>query len=80
MVVITSQEIALFRSKLAAYPEALKALDEMEDCEVNIEDSSTRLRRFRVAANSIRRESQPPAISSTILPVTEPVSNNSWAA
>jgi hypothetical protein len=40
MVVITSQEIARFRSELAAYPEALKALDCIEDCEGNIEDAA----------------------------------------
>lgn len=43
MVVITSQEIALFRSELAAYPEALKALDEIEDCEGDIEDAAISL-------------------------------------
>jgi hypothetical protein len=43
MVVITSQEIALFRSELAAYPQALKALDEIEDCEGNIEDAAISL-------------------------------------
>jgi hypothetical protein len=43
MVVITSQEIARFRSELAAYPEALKALDEIEDCEGNIEDAAISL-------------------------------------
>ncbi|XZN90541.1 MAG: hypothetical protein ACM65M_23430 [Microcoleus sp.] len=43
MVVITSQEIALFRSELAAYFQALKALDEIEDCEGNIEDAAISL-------------------------------------
>ena len=43
MIVITSQEIALFRSELAAYTEALKALDEIEDCEGNIEDAAISL-------------------------------------
>lgn len=43
MVVITSQEIALFRSELAAYSQALKALDEIEDCEGNIEDAAISL-------------------------------------
>jgi hypothetical protein len=43
MVVITSQEIALFRSELAAYPQALKALDEIEDCEGDIEDAAISL-------------------------------------
>jgi hypothetical protein len=43
MVIITSQEIALFRSELAAYPEALTALDEIEDCEGDIEDAAISL-------------------------------------
>lgn len=43
MIVITSQEIALFRSELAVYPEALKALDEIEDCEGDIEDAAISL-------------------------------------
>jgi hypothetical protein len=43
MIVITSQEIAKFRSELAAYPEALKALDEIEDCEGDIEDAAISL-------------------------------------
>lgn len=64
-IVITSQEIALFRSELAAYPEALKALDEIEDGEVNIEYSSTRLEwvsfvspRIRFAGNLNRPQFQ----------------------
>ncbi|MCU0546745.1 MAG: hypothetical protein MUE44_32040 [Oscillatoriaceae cyanobacterium Prado104] len=40
MVQITSQEIAQFRSQLAEYPAALKALDEIEDCEGDIEDAA----------------------------------------
>lgn len=43
MVQITSQEIAQFRSQLAEYPEALKALDEIEDCEGDIEDAAISL-------------------------------------
>ncbi|WP_293131426.1 hypothetical protein [Microcoleus sp. bin38.metabat.b11b12b14.051] len=43
MVIITSQEIAQFRSQLAEYPAALKALDEIEDCEGNIEDAAISL-------------------------------------
>ncbi|MEG4426756.1 MULTISPECIES: hypothetical protein [unclassified Microcoleus] len=43
MVVITSQQIAQFRSQLAEYPEALKALDAIEDCEGNIEDAAISL-------------------------------------
>ena len=43
MVIITSQQIAQFRSQLAEYPEALKALDAIEDCEGNIEDAAITL-------------------------------------
>ena len=43
MVIITSQQIAQFRSQLAEYPEALKALDAIEDCEGNIEDAAISL-------------------------------------
>ena len=43
MVIITSQQIAQFRSQLAEHPEALKALDAIEDCEGNIEDAAISL-------------------------------------
>ena len=43
MMIITSQQIAQFRSQLAEYPEALKALDAIEDCEGNIEDAAISL-------------------------------------
>lgn len=39
-MIITSQEIAQFRSQLADYSEALKALDIIEDCEGDIEDAA----------------------------------------
>lgn len=39
-MIITSQEIAQFRSQLADYPEALKALDIIEDCEGDVEDAA----------------------------------------
>ena len=39
-MIITSQEIAQFRSQLAGYPEALKALDIIEDCEGDVEDAA----------------------------------------
>ncbi|MGL5083259.1 MAG: hypothetical protein ACRC8A_17390 [Microcoleaceae cyanobacterium] len=40
MFILTSQEIAQFRSQLASYPEALEALDQIEDCEGNLEDAA----------------------------------------
>jgi hypothetical protein len=43
MVTITSQEIAQYRSQLSAYPEALKALDVIEDCEGDVEDAAISL-------------------------------------
>lgn len=39
-MIITSQEIAQFRSQLADYSEALKALDVIEDCEGDVEDAA----------------------------------------
>ncbi|TAG03960.1 MAG: hypothetical protein EAZ39_28915 [Oscillatoriales cyanobacterium] len=53
-LVITSPKIARFRSELAAYPEALKALDEIEDCEVSIEYFSTRFRQVSFVSPRIR--------------------------
>lgn len=43
MLNLTSQEIAHYRSALAAYPEALVALDVIEDCDGNLEDAATSL-------------------------------------
>ncbi|MGK7900407.1 MAG: hypothetical protein AB4352_03140 [Hormoscilla sp.] len=43
MTIISSQEIARYRSALAAYPEALVALDAIEDCEGDLEDAATSL-------------------------------------
>ena len=40
MIILTSQEIAQFRSQLAEYSVALEALDRIEDCEGNIEDAA----------------------------------------
>ncbi|NJK36818.1 MAG: hypothetical protein HC835_01085 [Oscillatoriales cyanobacterium RM2_1_1] len=40
MIILTSQEIAQFRSQLATYPEALEALDQIEDCEGDLEDAA----------------------------------------
>jgi hypothetical protein len=43
MTIVTSQEIAQFRSALANYPEAMKALDVIEDCEGDLEDAAITL-------------------------------------
>lgn len=43
MLAITSQEIAQFRSELADLPEALRALDAIEDCEGDVEDAAISL-------------------------------------
>lgn len=43
IVTLTSQEIAQYRSQLANYPEALAALDAIEDCEGDLEDAAISL-------------------------------------
>lgn len=43
MVSLNSQEIAYFRSQLAHFPEALEALDAIEDCEGDLEDAALSL-------------------------------------
>lgn len=43
MFILSSQEIAKYRSQLALFPEALVALDAIEDCEGNIEDAALSL-------------------------------------
>ncbi|NES22433.1 MAG: hypothetical protein F6K41_26825 [Symploca sp. SIO3E6] len=43
MTIVTSEEIAQFRSKLSSYPEAMKALDVIEDCEGDLEDAAISL-------------------------------------
>lgn len=40
MTTVTSEEIAQFRTELAAYSDALKALDAIEDCEGDLEDAA----------------------------------------
>lgn len=40
MTKVTFEEIAQFRSQLAAYDDALKALDVIEDCEGDLEDAA----------------------------------------
>ncbi len=40
MIILTSQEIAQFRSQLAEYSVALEALDRIEDCEGDLEDAT----------------------------------------
>lgn len=43
MTTITSQAIAHYRDQLSQYPEALLALDTIEDCEGNLEDAALTL-------------------------------------
>lgn len=43
MAIITSQEIAHYRSELADFPQALEALDAIEDCEGDVEDAAISL-------------------------------------
>jgi hypothetical protein len=43
MTIVTSQEIAQFRSQLAEDSLALKALDTIEDCEGDLEDAAMTL-------------------------------------
>jgi hypothetical protein len=40
MTVLTSEEIAQYRSQLADYPDALAALDEVEACDNSLEDAA----------------------------------------
>jgi hypothetical protein len=42
-ITVSSAEIEELRSSLAAYPEALAALDELADCEGDLEDASISL-------------------------------------
>jgi len=39
-IVLTFQEIAQWRSQLFEYPDALKALDEIENCDGDLEDAA----------------------------------------
>jgi hypothetical protein len=43
MVSLTFQEIAHYRSQLVQFPEALEALDAIEDCEGDLEDAALSL-------------------------------------
>jgi hypothetical protein len=43
MIILTTQEIAQFRSQLSEYPTALEALDIIEDCEGDLEDAAISL-------------------------------------
>ncbi len=40
MTLVTPEEIAEFRIKLADYPEAMRSLDAIEDCEGDLEDAA----------------------------------------
>ncbi|NJP12221.1 MAG: hypothetical protein HC866_24435 [Leptolyngbyaceae cyanobacterium RU_5_1] len=42
-IIVTSEEIAQYRTELSEYSEALVALDVLEDCEGNLEDASISL-------------------------------------
>ncbi|SRR5579883_2273633 len=42
-IIVTPAEIEQFRADLADYPDALKALNEIEDCEGDLEDASIAL-------------------------------------
>lgn len=43
MASLTSQEIAYYRTQLAQFPEALQALDAIEDCEGDLDDAALSL-------------------------------------
>ena len=43
MTPLSSQAIAQYRSQLAAFPDALEALDTIEDCEGDLEDAALSL-------------------------------------
>lgn len=43
MTIVNAQEIAQFRSELSNNPDAMKALDAIEDCEGNLEDAAIAL-------------------------------------
>jgi hypothetical protein len=43
MTIVTAQEIAKFRSELANNPEAIRALDIIEECEGDLEDAAIAL-------------------------------------
>lgn len=43
MTIVNSQQIAQFRSELSNYPEAMQALDVIEDCEGDLEDAAISL-------------------------------------
>ncbi len=43
MTTVTAKEIAQFRAELANYPDAMKALNVIEDCEGDLEDAAMAL-------------------------------------
>ncbi len=43
MMILTTQEIAQFRSQLSEYEEVMEALDLIEDCEGDLEDAAISL-------------------------------------
>ncbi|MBD1894703.1 hypothetical protein [Coleofasciculus sp. FACHB-129] len=61
MTIVTSAEIENFRSELADYPDALAALDVIEDCEGDLEDAAMVL--------AIRVGQQPEIANAEWLPI-----------
>ena len=43
MIVLTTKEVARYRSQISEYEAALEALDAIEDCEGNLEDAAITL-------------------------------------
>jgi len=60
MTTITPEEIALFRSQLTSYPEALAALDKVEACNNSLEDAAQEL---AIQAGYTRSTLAPPELS-----------------
>ena len=61
MTIVTSEDIAKFRSDLADYPDALISLDVIEDCEGDLEDAAMVL--------AIRVGQQPEIANAEWLPI-----------
>lgn len=43
MIALTPEEVTQFKTRLADYPEALKALQEIDDCDGDVEDAAISL-------------------------------------
>ena len=48
MIALTPEDITQLRDRLADYPEATEALQEIEDCDGDLEDAAISLARFLV--------------------------------